>query len=591
MRRILTATMLTSALSSLALVVATPPACAQMDQTYDTDQGDSGISLDYFSEQLAPYGYWLYSDRWGLVWQPADVAYDFHPYSTAGHWVYTDEYGWYWQSHLPWGDIPFHYGRWVNDPDSGWLWIPGYTWSPGWVVWRSNGRYIGWMPMPPDDAFLGGRGDMGFGGLSFRFGAGDVGGLYGYSRWYGQQYNETLFAQNWTFVGLGDIARPDYRAVAIINPGQIVNIIHQTRNVTNYTVVNNYVVNKSVDIRIVERAAGRQIPAVRAATVIRHPNLVATVAVGQRVQMRMRAIAPRGSGIANSAPPPPARVVAKLSTRVPPPRAGQPPTHLFNKTAVSAPDARARFHGTPPPASGPAEAPGGMTGPNGGSPGAQRPGEMPGPNGGPSPNAGQPGGMTNGERPRRESPGGMTGPNGGPPPNAGQSGEMSGPRGQPGAATGSMGERPRRESPNGMTGPNGPSSNAEQPGGGMTGPNSQPDGTTGPMGERPHRERPTGMTGPNGGPPSNTERPGGVAGPNAGPPGAAQPGSMTGPGGERPRAERPSGTTGPNGGPPGGTARPNAGQPHGAQPNGPQGNSPHPPKKQPPQNPPENPPQ
>ncbi|HEX4157542.1 MAG TPA: DUF6600 domain-containing protein [Rhizomicrobium sp.] len=362
MRRILAATLLTSAISTVAIALAAMPVCAQMDQTYGTDQADNGSSLDYFSDQLAPYGYWLYSDRWGLVWQPGDVPYDFHPYFTAGRWINTDEYGWYWQSDFPWGDIPFHYGRWVNDPDDGWLWIPGYVWSPGWVTWRSNGQYIGWMPMPPDDAFLGGRPDLGFGGfgLSLRFGVGDNAGLYGYSRWYGPRYNESLFARNWVFVGLGQIAAPNYRAVAITNPVEIVNIIHRTRNVTNYTVVNNYVVNRSVDVRVVERAAGHPIPVVRATAVIRHPNLVATVTVGQRAQMRMRAIAPRGTGIANSAPPPPPRVVAKLSTRVPPPKAGHAPAHLFTKTTVAAPEAQSRFHGAPPPAPGSAAAPGGM---------------------------------------------------------------------------------------------------------------------------------------------------------------------------------------------------------------------------------------
>ncbi len=51
MRRILTATLLTTAISSVAIAFATPPAFAQMDQTYGMDQADSGISLDYFSDQ------------------------------------------------------------------------------------------------------------------------------------------------------------------------------------------------------------------------------------------------------------------------------------------------------------------------------------------------------------------------------------------------------------------------------------------------------------------------------------------------------------------------------------------------------------
>src|SRR5437016_1722636 len=81
----------------------------------------------------------------------------------------------------------------------------------------------------------------------------------------------------------GFIAAPSYQRVIIRDPVRIVNIIHQTRNVTNYTVVNNIVVNKSVDVRVVERATGHPVPVMHAAAVIRNPNLVARVDVGQRV--------------------------------------------------------------------------------------------------------------------------------------------------------------------------------------------------------------------------------------------------------------------------------------------------------------------
>src|SRR5437016_3270375 len=95
MRRILQASLLTSVIAAGALAWATTPVCAQMDRMGDVD---AAISFDSFQDQLAPFGSWLYSDRWGVVWQPSDVSYDFRPYFTAGHWVYTDEYGWYWLS-------------------------------------------------------------------------------------------------------------------------------------------------------------------------------------------------------------------------------------------------------------------------------------------------------------------------------------------------------------------------------------------------------------------------------------------------------------------------------------------------------------
>jgi hypothetical protein len=464
MRRILQTSLLTTALAASGLFYATGPAFAQMDQMDQMDQADASISFDSFQDQLAAYGYWLYSDRWGVVWQPSNVSDDFRPYYGAGHWVNTDEYGWYWASDYPWGDIPFHYGRWVNDPDDGWLWMPGYVWSPGWVTWRSNGQYIGWMPMPPDDAFFEGRSDIGL-GVSFRFGLGETGGLYGYSQWYGPSYDENRFAQNWVFVGLGQITAPDYRVVAITNPARIVNIIHATRNVTNYTVVNNYVVNRSIDVHAVERVAGHPIPVVHAATVIRHPNLVATVAVGQRVQVRMRTVAPRGRGMANSAPPPSPHVVAKLSTNVTP-RNGHAATHLFTKATVTAPEAQSRFHGAPVHAPGEPAGTGGMAGPGGAvGPNGERPHEA------------QPGMMgPNGERPHEAQPG-MMGPNG---------------------------ERPHEAQP-GMMGPNGERPQAAQP------------GTMGPNGERP-REAPPGA-GPGGAAgPQSAQRPEGEARPHAAPP-------------------------------------------------------------------------
>jgi hypothetical protein len=134
MRRVLHARLLASALalSAIPLVSAMVPAQAQ--------QMEASVSFDSFHDRLAANGYWLYSDRWGMVWQPRDVPDDFRPYYSDGHWVYTQEYGWTWASDYDWGDIAFHYGRWVNDPDDGWMWIPGYTWSPGWVTWRSNGQ-------------------------------------------------------------------------------------------------------------------------------------------------------------------------------------------------------------------------------------------------------------------------------------------------------------------------------------------------------------------------------------------------------------------------------------------------------------------
>jgi hypothetical protein len=306
--------------------VAVSPAIAQ----------DVQVDFDTFHNQLAPYGDWVYSGRWGEVWIPTDVPDDFRPYDTNGHWVYTDEYGWTWDSDYEWGDIPFHYGRWVNDPDDGWMWIPGYVWSPGWVVWRHYGQYTGWMPMPPDDAFLGhapARGvslGISIGGLSISFGQSSDD--YGYSRWYGSDYGRDRYAQNWVFVGTGHITDRDYRRYEAPR-SNYATIIRNSKNVTNYKVVNNYIVNKSIDPRAVQKAGGH-VQTMRLVDVIKKPQYVTRADTGAQIQQRARADRPHGTGFANSAPKPPAAVVQSLSAKAPPAHGGHAPMHLFTRDTV-----------------------------------------------------------------------------------------------------------------------------------------------------------------------------------------------------------------------------------------------------------------
>jgi hypothetical protein len=322
-------------LGSAPVVLMPQPAVAQ-----------DSVSFDYFHDQLRGYGAWLYSDRWGMVWQPEDVAPDFRPYYTQGHWVYTGDYGWMWNSDYDWGDIPFHYGRWVNDPDDGWLWIPGYTWAPSWVVWRTNNDYVGWMPMPPDPAFIEGRGlSVGGGGVSISFGW-NSDPYYGYRNWYGGDYDDRRFASNWVFVGYGHVADRDYGRYAVRDPARTINIVHQTTTVVNYTVVNNYVVNRGIDVHHVEQVAHHPVAVVPARQVIRRPNLIASIAAGQHAREQARMIAPMGHGTANSAPPPPPQIVQRLSAQPPRSRGGRPPAHLFTKADVGNPAVvNTHFHG------------------------------------------------------------------------------------------------------------------------------------------------------------------------------------------------------------------------------------------------------
>jgi hypothetical protein len=330
-------------------------------------QSDNSVDFNTFHDQLASYGDWVYSDRWGEVWLPDNVPVDFHPYGTGGHWGYTDDYGWTWVSDYEWGDIPFHYGRWVNDPDDGWLWIPGYVWSPGWVIWRSNGQYTGWMPMPPDEAFLNGGGPSvgislgGDIGVSIDFN--NTGDYYGYSQWYGSGYGENSFAANWVFVGTGHISDRDYSRYEA-PAGNYTTIIHNTTNITNYTVVNNYIVNKSVNVQVFEKASGHPVQKLTVSDVIRKPQFITHVDAGRAIQTRMRAEVPRGNGHAGSAPKPSPQIVQSLSQKVAP-HNGKQPAHLFTRTTVtSAPLAKAPPTTAPIEKASPTAAPPGKTPPS-----------------------------------------------------------------------------------------------------------------------------------------------------------------------------------------------------------------------------------
>jgi len=97
--------------------------------------------------QLEWYGEWVMVPSVGRAWVPS-VWSDWQPYYN-GVWVWTDAYGWVWYSYEPWGYITYHYGRWWWTPEYGWVWIPGYEWSPGWVVWIEGPGYIGWAPLGP----------------------------------------------------------------------------------------------------------------------------------------------------------------------------------------------------------------------------------------------------------------------------------------------------------------------------------------------------------------------------------------------------------------------------------------------------------
>jgi hypothetical protein len=103
--------------------------------------------LETFQRELSPYGRWVDTPEYGVVWVPAGVSSDWQPYSD-GQWVDTS-WGWSFDSPVPWGWAAFHYGRWGFGLGLGWYWVPGFVWSPAWVSWRYYPGYVCWSPFGP----------------------------------------------------------------------------------------------------------------------------------------------------------------------------------------------------------------------------------------------------------------------------------------------------------------------------------------------------------------------------------------------------------------------------------------------------------
>jgi hypothetical protein len=114
----------------------------------DTDPS----ALTDFHGTLDSHGQWIEDPSYGTMWQPSasEVGSDFAPYVSGGHWGYDDS-NYNWVSDYGWGWAPFHYGRWAYG-NTGWGWIPGRTYAPSWVTWRTGYPgfgYVGWAPLPP----------------------------------------------------------------------------------------------------------------------------------------------------------------------------------------------------------------------------------------------------------------------------------------------------------------------------------------------------------------------------------------------------------------------------------------------------------
>ena len=112
--------------------------------------GDRDYQMFY--EGLNPHGRWMETREYGFVWQPFAVRdLNWRPYA-LGRWADSDQ-GWTWMSDEPFGWATYHYGRWALLQNHGWIWVPGDTWAPSWVAWRSNDDVVGWTPLPPETVY------------------------------------------------------------------------------------------------------------------------------------------------------------------------------------------------------------------------------------------------------------------------------------------------------------------------------------------------------------------------------------------------------------------------------------------------------
>lgn len=105
------------------------------------------LSEEEVRSVLNAYGEWVWTGRYGEVWRPWGMEATWRPYS-HGQWVSIND-GWRWRSSFSWGHVPFHYGRWAQLSSFGWVWVPGYEYSPAWVVWVEDSSQVGWAPLPP----------------------------------------------------------------------------------------------------------------------------------------------------------------------------------------------------------------------------------------------------------------------------------------------------------------------------------------------------------------------------------------------------------------------------------------------------------
>ncbi|MEJ2672614.1 MAG: hypothetical protein P8168_10540, partial [Deltaproteobacteria bacterium] len=136
-------------MAALALTLALILNCGFTDMARAASE-----DVAMFYDELSQYGQWAEYENYGPVWRPSQVPENWRPY-TNGRWVPTNN-GYVFETQEPWGWATYHYGNWMPTQGYGWVWVPGRTWYPSTVEWRTspentppNDAYVGWAPIPP----------------------------------------------------------------------------------------------------------------------------------------------------------------------------------------------------------------------------------------------------------------------------------------------------------------------------------------------------------------------------------------------------------------------------------------------------------
>lgn len=152
-RALLSSAALALAVPAVASLAVATPATAQQAQKRTQGQpqqtGRERVDVNVFYAPLAEHGSWVRHPDYDYVFVPSGLDASWRPYQ-EGRWLWTDDYGWYWDSAEPFAWATYHYGRWGYEQAYGWFWVPGDTWAPAWVTWRSGGGKTGWAPIAPD---------------------------------------------------------------------------------------------------------------------------------------------------------------------------------------------------------------------------------------------------------------------------------------------------------------------------------------------------------------------------------------------------------------------------------------------------------